>query len=244
MKGWKFIGIHAALVHNLNEGHFFAIQGAWWSIAVEWQLYLVYPLFLLMRRAVGSTVSFAVGLVLGAAWNALAGVFFAPGGTLQFAFNQLPFAYWTQWLAGAWVAERVATGCGALPRAPVLLAIAICLFVLSGEVERWQPLGGWAAIAASALALDMAVRNLRPESFLERWLAGVGVCSYSLYLHHGVVYVWMRHVTSPLLGDSPWAQVCFGLASGFVLALILSRLLYRWIELPSIAMGRSRLSVI
>ncbi|HEV2456273.1 MAG TPA: acyltransferase family protein, partial [Verrucomicrobiae bacterium] len=47
---WKQLAAHLFLVHNFNQSTFTGIVGSFWSLAVEAQLYLLYPLLL---RVVG-----------------------------------------------------------------------------------------------------------------------------------------------------------------------------------------------
>src|SRR5262249_45093449 len=44
---------HAFLVHNFSDRNFFSINGSFWSLAHEAQFYLLYPLLLGVRRAIG-----------------------------------------------------------------------------------------------------------------------------------------------------------------------------------------------
>ena len=44
---------HVLLVHNLDPRSFYGINGAFWSIGVEVQLYAIYPLLLLLVRRIG-----------------------------------------------------------------------------------------------------------------------------------------------------------------------------------------------
>src|SRR5262245_24116483 len=57
---WKGVGTHFFLVQDLVEGA--SPNGAFWSIAVEWQLYWVFPLLLLVRRLWGPVVLTALAV--------------------------------------------------------------------------------------------------------------------------------------------------------------------------------------
>ncbi|MBK9763825.1 MAG: acyltransferase [Flavobacteriales bacterium] len=58
--------LHLLLIHNLYEPTFFGINGSFWSLALEAQLYLVYPVLLLMRGrwGMGRTTLIIAGLSL------------------------------------------------------------------------------------------------------------------------------------------------------------------------------------
>ena len=40
---WRDIGLHVLLLHNLTPTTFYGINGSFWSIAVEWQIYWLFP---------------------------------------------------------------------------------------------------------------------------------------------------------------------------------------------------------
>ena len=44
------IGLHAALLHDFSPKYFFSISPSYWSLAVEVQIYLLYPLLVPVRR--------------------------------------------------------------------------------------------------------------------------------------------------------------------------------------------------
>jgi peptidoglycan/LPS O-acetylase OafA/YrhL len=57
---WKGVATHFLLVQDLVEGR--TPNGAFWSIAVEWQLYWIFPLLLLLRRLWGPVVLTALAV--------------------------------------------------------------------------------------------------------------------------------------------------------------------------------------
>ena len=61
---WKGVATHFFLVQDVVEGK--TPNGAFWSIAVEWQLYWIFPLLLLIRRRPGPIVltSAVLGIVI------------------------------------------------------------------------------------------------------------------------------------------------------------------------------------
>src|SRR4051812_12166801 len=50
---WVQLASHALLVHNFDEDTFLGINGAFWTIAVEVQLYLLYPVLLGLVKRLG-----------------------------------------------------------------------------------------------------------------------------------------------------------------------------------------------
>ncbi len=59
--GIRDVLVHLGLVQDMLQNT--PPNGALWSIAIEWQLYFVFPLFLLARRVVGPVATAAIGVV-------------------------------------------------------------------------------------------------------------------------------------------------------------------------------------
>ncbi|MFE0511299.1 acyltransferase family protein [Streptomyces sp. NPDC058964] len=164
-------------------------NGAFWSIAVEAELYLLFPVLVLIRRRLGAVVLLA-GVTLLVLTRGLA----APGGSPVEGLNWL-----TPDLAPVFVAGLVGAGVVAAPErirrlpwhwlaGPAALP-ALALLVAKGSVWTvghffWVDL----AVAPAMTMLITAVATGRP-AFLMRLLAtrpmrSLGNFSYSLYLVH------------------------------------------------------------
>jgi peptidoglycan/LPS O-acetylase OafA/YrhL/lysophospholipase L1-like esterase len=194
-----------------------------WSLAIEEQFYLVWPLLvLLLGRGRGRLVR--VGLLALAGWAASAtamALLFHPGA------NPSREYYGTDTrsqvlMAGALTAVLVAAfrrraeeGHGlpgrrsftaaALAGAAVLGAGGVGAgFVLGRGSSPWVYRGGMSAVAAAA-ALVVAATALAPRSLLPRVLSfpplrAVGLVSYGLYLYHWPLYLVIDHSRTGLSG--------------------------------------------
>ncbi|MGS0560827.1 acyltransferase family protein [Microbacterium aurugineum] len=209
----------------------------YWSLGVEEQFYLVWPLlllalFLALRRRRSAVV---IGIAVIAVLSLLAGIWMTPVNQ-PMAFFLLPTRAW-ELLAGALV--------GAL------------LLHTSMRFPTWlSAMGGWIGlgmIAASALFYDdrtvfpgtaallptvgtalvilfgaRAARggpgrllSLRPMQF-------VGLISYSLYLVHWPLLI----VTQAAVGEEQPLRILVKVLLGIVLAVPLAWLLFRFVETP------------
>lgn len=231
-RAWRHLGAHALMAHNFFAPTFYSIVVSFWSIAVEWQLYLVYPLFLLAACRWGVRPA-----TIGASVLALG--FVVAGDRLPFAVLHSPFAYWFEWTLGALIAADAVSPGG----------------------NRLRPLGRWAAplwialwgawvlqlpflicyllatLACGAL-LVAALNHRTPLAWWERALVPVGLCSYSLYLvHEPLLELFFNGLGSALRTTPGWVVWVPLLLVFFGAVLVVSQLYYRLVETPSIRAG-------
>lgn len=235
---YQVLGRHAresvlftANLQYLSEAGYFdaASHEKWllhtWSLAVEWQFYLLYPLALLLfHRFLPSWRALLIAHVLALLLSLGLGI----GWTLEQpdkAFYLLAPRAWELLLGGCvfLVAQRWRP---AAPLAHVLelgglLAIILCITLLDSSV-LWP--GAWALLPTlGAAAILLAQReSLWTASPVAQWL---GTRSYSIYLWHwplvaGLVYF-------------DWQQLWYWVAAGLLLSLLLGDLSYRLVEVPS-----------
>lgn len=248
--GLAQFGSHLLLLHNLNSRTDHGIATAWWSIAVEFQLYLLYPLLLMAARRfswrtvlVGTAViELGLRLTFDVRW-------LATGQEAWVPLRDSPFSFWYSWAIGAAIADAYLKG-EPLPFAnwPTLLWLA--LFVAA---DLFKPLNSFAftfAALASATLLAKVLSRRSGETPARRSLFGahfaqhlqtVGICSYSIYLiHHPIVEAWpglinrllpAAHLHPPLM-----YACCLSL---WLLILPAAWLMYRYIEQPAIGAGKA-----
>jgi peptidoglycan/LPS O-acetylase OafA/YrhL len=97
---------HIFSVHNFFRSTFYGINGSYWSIAVEIQLYVLYPLLFLLtsRFGWGRGLLFIGFIELGIRTSDALGLH------PPFWLLKSPFAYWLSWGLGAFVAECYVKG--------------------------------------------------------------------------------------------------------------------------------------
>lgn len=200
-----------------------------WSLAVEEQYYIFFPLFLALVSRQGRnsaficTAAFLVLSFLISVW----GIHTKPVAT----FYLLPTRAW-ELLIGSLLAFRRLEP----PQSPTLktLLSALGLTLILAPVFAYTPATPFPGLAAlapclgSALLIFVGSETSTPINKLlaSRLLVGIGLISYSLYLFHWPVLVFARYALS--VGHLSALQSTSAIAITFLLAF----LSWRYIERP------------
>lgn len=225
------------LVQNLTGGYA-TINGSFWSLALEWQWYLVFPLLLLL--CVRSRLA-VLACCLGAAilWHT---------GTHDL------FQLWHGTVAGALPARLFEFGCGIGAAWTVVhrdqcsrwARLALFLFLLFPIATTLPPV---AALTAALFGLPQPVYGACFASllllihysfrlqrlFTARPLVGLGVCSYSVYLIHQPA-LQAAHMYIP----DPFHSWVSAHLVALVLAVAAGVAFYRLVERPALRISARR----
>lgn len=172
--GARELLVHASLLHTLVPDHINHINPSFWSLAVEVQLYALYPLLWLGTRRLGPHAALLLAAGLALAWR-----FEAAELSRSTWVVRQPLTWGFEWFAGVWVAETLAWR---WPSGRIVLGVAAAALVVVVPSRDPHVLAvvpplvfvlvvGWAARRPS---LPTAVRPLA-------WLGSI---SYALYLVH------------------------------------------------------------
>ncbi len=227
----------AAYLQNVffwNQGEYF--DKAWqkpllhtWSLAVEEQFYLFFPLLVLIFRR---SWRLAAGLLIVAFCSSLALGWLVAASSPKTAFYMLPTRGW-EFLFGIAVAllfDRIRFGKAALPL--YLGSLALLLFAIVGFDERDPFPGPQALIAVFATGLICWVQREvpgHPAALLtNRVSQHFGQISYSWYLWHWPIVVFFAAAAGRL--PNAWEG-----AAGVVLSYMLAVASFRFVEQPALA---------
>jgi peptidoglycan/LPS O-acetylase OafA/YrhL len=193
---WEEFAAHAVLVHNLRSDWLYGINGPLWSVATEWQIYVVFALLLVPARArFGPTAAMALGMGLAVVAVAaamvpelcvpplaclwLVGSFALGGFAAEVAEGR--YRHWLDRWPWAMVAGLSAVG-----------LIAWVEYVAAGNKPSVRSVFvacGSASVGTAAMILMILRGGRWPDRLARvltsRWAAGLGAFSYSLYLTHG-----------------------------------------------------------
>lgn len=201
-----------------------------WSLAVEEQYYVVFPLLLLLTWRLGKTRMVAILIILSIASLAAAqwGATAAPTAN----FYLLPSRGW-ELLAGALVAFYFADRDKVPLTRPLreaggwlgLFLIACAVFGFDSETP-YPSFFTLVPVVGAVLIIVFAAADTKAGQLLSsKPLTGVGMISYSAYLWHQPMLAFARY----RMHDSPGLLACTGLAAG---SLVLAFFSWKYVESP------------
>ena len=203
---------HLSMLYNLSPAYILSINGVFWSLGLEFSLYILFPLLVEAFRRLGPWLPAMLVLTADLLWrHAVAGML-GPQATLYQRFvlcDSLPgrcFEF-AAGMTAAWIITRRGT-------APAVSLLFTGLFLVSGAAAVWvtEHFGGDSTFPDALWGLSFAslvVAAVRPEGLLHRALSApllvkLGVFSYSVYLIHlpltkALDSLVMRHHLPPVL---------------------------------------------
>jgi peptidoglycan/LPS O-acetylase OafA/YrhL len=226
---WQIVGpvdvnvilSHLLLVHNLIPSHATKIDYPMWSIGLEWQLYLVFPLLIWAFRRSNGPIVIAATLAIAAL---VRGTYHLLPTEPAALLHDGPFSYLEIFATGMFAASLTVEGRRLLP--PWALA---CIAIGGFGVLRLGSGNGLVHdLATSAAAFSILLLAIDPKSGVSRflstpWLVRIGIFSYSLYLVHAPILhlIWFCLRPLQLSPDATFlvlvlsVPLVVGLAYGF-----------------------------
>jgi peptidoglycan/LPS O-acetylase OafA/YrhL len=244
----KQILTHVFLIHNFGNSTILGINGPAWSLAVEVQLYLLYPILLALKQRIGWRGCFLIAASVGLGWRLLAVAMW--GLPEHYAANVTmasPLATWLDWMLGAWLADRYALGVRAFPKNNLFPLAAFVGFIISTIYHPLIIFSFFLASLATVLCLDKMLNRVpkpQPRSRLAGWigkgLGWFGLISYSLYLWHIPIMLHcsnlVKRSAEHILPTAIWGPPT-AILSVF-LATFTAYFSFRFLEKPGIKLGR------
>lgn len=233
IEAWD-VGVHALLLHNLHPSTIWSINGVYWSLALEAQLYvgflLVLPVF---ARAPRTTFLAALAVSVGGTLG-LARAFNIPstGAAWAVCFESMP-AHLFEFVCGVAAAKLVVSG-KRLPT-PLLLALSPLWILGATWSSVWKtcpPTLDRVIAGLSFGACTLLIARVRlPDTGPLRLLVVPGLVSYSLYLIHQPILLLLAVPISERWPDltTRFAVCLFGLVPLLIGA---AWIVYRLVEVP------------
>ncbi len=217
---------HIFMVHNLRtEQWSFQVNRPLWTVAYEFQLYLVFPVAYRWARMSWVIPTLMAGFVL-------AGVH------LGHAPEHLLLAYWF------FLGLAVASGYRRIPAGLVRILGPVGLVGLVGAWLGVPSLGPFAttmlwSVAFVCLVIWMVrTPGATANPCVWRPIRWLGLRSYSLYAFHFPL-LWLLYLLALWAGMSGSTVLWFTLVIGFPASIALAAVCFRWIEQPSLRRARA-----
>ena len=194
--------MHLLMLHNLDSHTAYSINGIFWTLAIEEQLYLAYFLLLFMRMRWGWAKTLTVCLVARLGWMVLSHVVWLKTG-FGLPVPEAAASHWFTWALGAIGVEAV-YGIIKLPRWTRDLRLATVVITIASIISAYLPVipkdtpfhdlgwflihplwgtGFFIVINRIVIAEQGWTRVLKLPSLISIF-ATLGMFSYSMYLTH------------------------------------------------------------
>jgi peptidoglycan/LPS O-acetylase OafA/YrhL len=237
--GLKDFILHFFTFHNLFDDTFFTINPSFWSLALEIQLYMLYPIFLILRKRIGTGWTFIIILSL-SFFFLLIGILFNNFGLKQ-SYSLSVLIRWFVWVAGAYFAELYFDQKQLLKKGGLYISLIAFLAMIGSTYYLYTNyLSIYIGTLAWIILIDWFLNSetVKINSLLSKQMRTLGICSYSFYLIHQPILSQLLFFFNGIgLNSRLFYFRILNIIPVFLITFLISYISYKLIELPSVALG-------
>jgi len=229
--------MHLLMLHNFDSHTAYSINGIFWTLAIEEQLYLAYFLLLFIRGRWGWTVTLLVCLLARVGW-----MFFSHFVWLKTGFGlpvpEAAASHWFTWALGALAVEAV-YGVVQLPRWARDLRLATVVIMIASIISAYLPsiskdtalhdacwflihplwgIGFFIVVNRIVVAEQGWMREFKLPSAISMF-ATLGLFSYSMYLTHELT----------IMQSWRWSNSAYLQVVNVFIAIVPATILFAWV---------------
>lgn len=237
---WVRLIAHVVLCHNFSVS-LGAISPSYWTIPVEAQLYVLFPVLLILVRRYSFRKALWIVGIIQFSLHIVTALLFDVDRRPPFWISTSPFFYWFSWSIGAATADAYLKG-QPLPFQNISPWFWSIMGIATSAFSAHEFSFTFFALATASLLARRLAKNSANEalSLFGRFLQMTGMYSYSIYLVHHPLVVWVCENYRRLLPgieNNPGLMFSAALSS-WLLIFPLSALVYYLVEKPSISFGK------
>lgn len=227
---------HLSLLHGFSNNYAHTIDGAYWSLSLEWQFYILLPFLVILARRKSIVLAIAIPFFVTIVFRSVLKIF-----TLHmlntYIGMEICLSRWAEFASGM-LAAAVVAGSVRLNKPHFLLSriafwvLACIVFALAHWRDSFFLLPVLWGIFLGAVVVHAGNKKGYLQTVLQ-WgpLVRLGTISYSLYLIHGVVFMLMALVISRVEVVPRTRETVF-MFVGPPIAILISSIFFRFVEKP------------
>lgn len=224
---------HVFMIHNLFESSFFSLNPSYWSLALEIQLYIVYPIALFFTHRIGSNRLLFLLFLVSIASSCYAYINFPDSRV----WDKLITKFWLFWYLGAYIAEKHAVGIGLFRKHVIVMFSIFIAIMLTRITILFNPMKFYMYTLFHLVLLDWLImsRKNSDSGVVHKYLQYAGLISYSLYLYHQPIMRWLIRIAR---NTDDYSIVTIAVLASLIVVHFISHYSYKFIEVPSISYGK------
>jgi peptidoglycan/LPS O-acetylase OafA/YrhL len=232
-------GAHVGLIQQFFPSTFYALNGAYWSLGLEWEFYLTLPFLILAARRWGVARTVAAVILVNVVYRFLLAGIIAAGVTNAhgaLATDVLPNLFpgrWGEFAMGMLAAELYTMG--KVPSVARKLRWGLLLLIPLGLAIAGDPIAHlvFGLVFFILLCLVLERDNIVARVFSWKPIVVLGIMSYSIYLIHTPVL----EILDAKLRGLGWSPnlVLYGLIALLPVVLLAAWLLFVTVERRSLS---------